>query len=397
LRARSFPLSSVTDQPVDLNEFARGDGFLFVRDGIGFAGHGISATTTAQNARMVLEDVFHETSDAPVGVGPLMFGSIPFNQDSPSEFILPAVTLAKTAHGETWVTVIDDAPLPPWHIGNPTPTHASFSVHEGVPVTTYLSAVDTARRAVQHGEITKAVIARDVFVESNMPIDIHAVLLRLRASFGSSYRFSFDGFIGASPELLVAIDGDEITSHPLAGTTPRTGDPVTDRLLADKLLASSKNQIEHRVVINMVHDTLLPHCSYLDWEAEPSIVQVANVAHLGTQMIGKLSEPRLHVLDAALALSPTPALGGFPRDKALALIARCEGLDRGRYGGAVGWFDQHGNGTFAVAIRCAQLNGDRTIARLFAGGGIVADSEPLDELAETQAKLQAMLAALIRP
>ena len=230
-----------------------------------------------------------------------------------------------------------------------------------------------------------------------MPIDVHAVLLRLRASFGSSYRFSLDGFIGASPELLVAIDGDEITSHPLAGTTPRTGDPDTDRSLADKLLASAKNQIEHRVVINMVHDTLLPHCSYLDWEAEPSIVQVANVAHLGTQMIGKLSEPRLHVLDAALALSPTPALGGFPRDNALALIAQCEGMNRGRYGGAVGWFDQHGNGTFAVAIRCAQLNKDRTIARLFAGGGIVADSEPLDELAETQAKLQAMLAALIRP
>ena len=397
MRARSFPLSSVTDQPVDLNDFARGDGLLFVRDGIGFAGHGISATATAQNARMVLEDVFHETSDAPVGVGPLMFGSIPFDHDTPSEFIIPTVTLAKTTNGETWVTVIDDAPLPPWRTGSPTPSHASFSVHEGVPVTTYLNAVDTARQAVQHGEITKAVIARDVFVESNTPIDVHAVLLRLRASFGSSYRFSFDGFIGASPELLVAIDGDEITSHPLAGTTPRTGDPDTDRLLADKLLASSKNQIEHRVVINMVHDTLLPHCSYLDWEAEPSIVQVANVAHLGTQMIGKLSEPRLHVLDAALALSPTPALGGFPRDEALALIAQCEGMDRGRYGGTVGWFDQQGNGTFAVAIRCAQLNEDRTIARLFAGGGIVADSEPLDELAETQAKLQAMLAALIRP
>ena len=113
MRARSFPLSSVTDQSVDLNDFARGDGFLFVRDGIGFAGHGISASATAQDARSVLQNVIHETSDAPVGIGPLMFGSIPFDHDTPSEFIIPTVTLAKTASGETWVTVIGDAQLPP--------------------------------------------------------------------------------------------------------------------------------------------------------------------------------------------------------------------------------------------------------------------------------------------
>ena len=147
----------------------------------------------------------------------------------------------------------------------------------------------------------------------------------------------------------------------------------------------------------MVHDTLLPHCSYLDWEAEPSVVQVANVQHLGTQLMGKLSEPHIHVLDAALALSPTPALGGFPRDKALQLIAQYEGMDRDKYGGAIGWFDARGNGVFAVAIRCAQFNDSRTQARLFAGGGIVADSDPQEEFAETQAKLQAMLAAITRP
>jgi menaquinone-specific isochorismate synthase len=395
LRARSFLLSTITDLPVDLNHLARGDGFLFVRDGVGFAGRGVSATANAQQARSILQRVVHETPDTPIGVGPLMFGSIPFDQSQQSEFILPTVTFCKTRTGETWVTVIDNAPIPPLVDVAPIPNNAHFEIHNGVAVETYIAAVDTARAAVRNGELTKAVIARDVFVESDTPIDIHAVLLRLRSSFGTSYRYSFDGFIGASPELLVDVHDDEITSHPLAGTTPRTGDPEQDAALAKQLLASAKNQIEHRVVIDMVHDTLLPHCSYLDWEAEPSVVQVANVQHLGTQLVGKLSEPRLHVLDAALALSPTPALGGFPRETALALIAQCEGMDRGRYGGAVGWFDQHGNGTFAVAIRCAQLNEDRTVARLFAGGGIVADSEPLDELAETQAKLQAMLAALI--
>jgi isochorismate synthase EntC len=151
------------------------------------------------------------------------------------------------------------------------------------------------------------------------------------------------------------------------------------------------------VVIDAVHDTLLPWCSYLDWEPEASIVAVANVQHLGTHMSGKLSEPYLHILDAVYALSPTPALGGHPRREALQLIAEVEGMSRGRYGGAVGWMDHHGNGTWAVTIRCAEFNAGRTTARLYAGGGIVADSEPMSELAETQAKLQAMLAAIIRP
>ena len=164
---------------------------------------------------------------------------------------------------------------------------------------------------------------------------------------------------GASPELLVEIRGSEIFSHPLAGTTPRTGDPATDDALAADLLASPKNQIEHRVVIDMVHDTLLPHCSYLDWEPEPTVVKVANVQHLGTRLQGALSNPRLHVLDAAEMLCPTPALGGFPRDEALALIARHEGMDRGRYGGAIGWFDASGDGAFAVTIRCAEFDADR--------------------------------------
>jgi menaquinone-specific isochorismate synthase len=147
----------------------------------------------------------------------------------------------------------------------------------------------------------------------------------------------------------------------------------------------------------MVHDTLLPHCSYLDWQPEPEVIAVANVQHLGTSIEGRLSAPLASVIDLVHLLSPTPALGGHPRDAALRLISENEGLDRGRYGGAVGWVDANGNGTWAVAIRCAQLSSDRRTAHLFAGGGIVADSEPYAELAETQAKFQAMLAAIIRP
>jgi menaquinone-specific isochorismate synthase len=188
-----------------------------------------------------------------------------------------------------------------------------------------------------------------------------------------------------------------VSSNPLAGTTPRTGDPVTDARLAAELRASEKNQIEHRVVIDMVHDTLLPWCSYLDWQPEPEVVAVANVQHLGTRIEGKLSLPLPHVVQLMQALSPTPALGGHPRAAALALLAQHERLDRGRYGGSVGWCDRHGNGTWAVTIRCAEVSADRLVARLFAGGGIVAQSDPQAELAETQAKFQAMLAAIVRP
>ncbi|MEY4025808.1 MAG: hypothetical protein RL438_1321 [Actinomycetota bacterium] len=394
MKATSFPLAHITEREIDLNDVAGSNGFLFVREGIGFAAIGISARAHAAEARELLSAIEYSSPDALIGVGPIMFGSIPFDTTREADFVLPTVTFCKTREGETWVTVIDDAQIPEINVDATESSTAHFDVRDGVSLSTYIAAVEAARNAVRSGSLTKAVIARDVFVNSDVPIDIHQLLLRLRSSFGTSYRYSFDGFVGASPELLVAIHDDEITSHPLAGTTPRTGDAQQDALLAKQLLNSTKNQIEHRVVIDMVHDTLLPHCSYLDWEAEPSVVQVANVQHLGTQLVGKLSEPRMHVLDAALSLSPTPALGGFPREQALQLIAQFEGMNRDKYGGAIGWFDSRGNGVFAVAIRCAQFNDSRTQARLFAGGGIVADSDPQEELAETKAKLQAMLAAV---
>jgi isochorismate synthase len=331
------------------------------------------------------------------GVHPVAIGVVPFEPGSHCELVIPAVTVGKAVDGRRWITTIDDARADLAGGPRPTPQAQEFSVRPLTPVDRYLAAVATARDAVRDGSLTKAVIAREVEISSPEPIDVHAVLLRLKAMFGRSHRYSVDGFIGASPELLIDVHGNAVRSHPLAGTTPRTGDPDTDRRAADELLASEKNQIEHRVVIDMIHDALLPWCSYLDWEPEPSIVTVANVQHLGTAMEGHLSDPRPNVLELVTALSPTPALGGFPRAEALQLIAATEGFTRGRYGGAVGWVDAAGDGTWAVAIRCAELSDDRRTARLVAGGGIVADSEPLAELAETQAKLQAMLSAIVRP
>jgi menaquinone-specific isochorismate synthase len=394
---------------VDLNHVAGSDGILFVRDGIGLAAQGVVARVGVDDVMEVLASIDTVDHVGEPGCGPVAIGAIPFRPGDPAELVIPELVVGKGPDGHRWVTrvrhvstaptgsafddqmfVVRQHPVPP-------PVAGSFEVAPGADVNGYLDAVRSARAAVRSGAIAKVVIAREVVVRSREPFDVHAVLLRLRASFGSSYRYSIDGFIGASPELLVSRHGDVVRSHPLAGTTARTGDPTTDARLAAQLIASMKDQLEHRVVIDEVHDSLLPWCSYLDWEPEPSIVTVANVQHLGTLIEGRLSHPCPSVLELATTLSPTPALGGFPRRAALEAIERLENLDRGRYGGTVGWVDRHGQGTWAVSIRCALLSDDRRTAHLFAGGGIVGDSDPLAELSETQAKLQAMLSALVRP
>ncbi len=391
------------DLAPDLTDVARGDGVLFVRDGVGVAGRGVAARVAPDDAATFLDGIEHvvegaDATDAGPGVGPLAVGWVPYEPGGAGEMIVPEVIVRVGPDGRSWMTTIDGAGpgqlVPP---SAPQPSATSYSIAPVTPIPQYLNAVERVRDAVRSGWLTKAVIAREIEVTAGQPIDLHGVLRRLESSFGSSYRYSVDGFVGASPELLVEIDGRTVRSHPLAGTAPRTGDLDRDRRIAEHLLASTKDQVEHRVVIDVIHDTLLPWCSYLDWEPEPSIITVANVQHLGTQMEGRLSAPPPTVLELVRALTPTPALGGHPRETALRMIAEVEGVERGRYGGAVGWTDAHGNGTWAVAIRCAELSEDRCRARLWAGGGIVADSDPLTELAETQAKFQAMLSALIRP
>jgi isochorismate synthase EntC len=181
----------------------------------------------------------------------------------------------------------------------------------------------------------------------------------------------------------------------MAGTVARSGDPEADRRLAAGLLASGKEREEHQYVVDAVASGLRPFCSTVSVPDEPSVVSFRNVSHLGTRVEGRLVAPAASALELALALHPTPAVAGTPTDEALAYIEAVERLDRGRYAGPVGWVDGDGNGEFAVGIRSAELAG--STARLFAGVGIVADSEPAAELAETQLKLQALLAAVVRP
>lgn len=390
---------------IDLNNVCRSDGMLFVRESIGYAGRNVIFTGNESEMSQLLASIYPLVNTSG---GPVAFGLVPFHPNEDATFYLPSLQVATHHDGTQSATLIGEkesdvseeniyATIRETNGLPPRPSTNSFRVSPRMDVDEYLSTVKLARDSIRAGELQKVVIARDIEIEAQNPIDVHGVLQRLRASFGSSYRYSVGNMIGASPELLVQVEGRTIRSHPLAGTAPRTGDPDTDVLLATELIESTKNQLEHRLVVDMVRDTLLPHCSFLDWEAEPSIVTVANVQHLGTAVEGALTEPAPSAMTFVKMLCPTPALGGHPSAQAIAFIDEHERMNRGFYGGAVGVMNAAGDGTFAVTIRCAQLSDDRRIARLFAGGGIVAESDPYSELAETQAKFQAMLSAIVRP
>jgi isochorismate synthase len=269
-----------------------------------------------------------------------------------------------------------------------------LTVETARPAQAWCDAVAEATRRIRAGDLDKVVLAREITVQADQPFPIATIIRRLGRVFPGCWVTAVDGVVGASPELLVSRLGSTVRSHPLAGTAPRGGDPSSDARLAASLLASAKNRGEHQITIDEVHETLLPWCSYLDSEAEPSIVPVANVQHLGTAVEGHLSDPAPSVLELVRALHPTPAVCGRPRVPALALIDELEALDRASYAGPVGWVDADGNGEWAVGIRSAAIDG--STARVRAGNGIVADSEPAKELAETQAKLQAILGVLIR-
>ena len=387
------------DHDVDLLTVAGADGVLIARDGLGLAGRGTALEIDVADVGEAQAALAAMTVDDEVGgpgTGPVAFGAWPFLPGPGRRLRVPSVIVGRDDRGSRWVTTVGDVdPTPVLCDEEPTPVLPErVTVRATQPADDWCAAVVAGRDAVRTGELRKVVLARELVVESDRPFDRRGVLRRLTAAFPGCVLAAVDGFVCASPETLVARHGDVVRSHPLAGTAPRGGDPATDARLAAGLLASAKDRAEHQVTIDFVHQTLLPWCSYLDEEAEPSVVGVANVQHLGTMVEGRLSDPAPSVLELVEALHPTPAVGGDPRDAAIALIARLETGDRGRYAGPVGWVDGSGNGSWAVGIRSAELTG--TSARLWAGVGIVADSDPVAELDETRAKLQAMLGTLVR-
>ncbi|MFI1993509.1 isochorismate synthase [Actinoplanes sp. NPDC020271] len=260
----------------------------------------------------------------------------------------------------------------------------------------YRDAVARAVTEIRDGRYTKVVLARSLHAEVS-GFDPAPVVRALAGRDPGGYTFAVDlgagrTLFGASPELLVARHGRTVTANPLAGSAARSADPVEDRRRAATLLASAKDRHEHAFVSEQVAGVLRRYCSSLGVPAEPSLVATATMWHLSTVISGEIADPAVSALELATALHPTPAVCGTPTPAAREAIGRLEAFDRGFYTGMVGWVDAAGDGEWAVTIRCATAG--PTGIDIYAGAGVVADSDPGAELAETTAKLGTLLGAL---
>jgi menaquinone-specific isochorismate synthase len=366
------------------------------------------------------------------GSGPIAFGSFTFDASSDeSVLVVPRVVLGRDGRGQAWRTVLsrgdsisrgDDPQRPPRFWGDPSPQPplggdkspraplaaqttlapqadlapiGPLDWREGsLPGPRWEEAVAEAVAAIKAGGLRKVVLARDLFATAAEPIDVRVLLHRLAARYPDCFTFACDGMVGATPELLVRRADRQVSALVLGGTAPRGGDAAQDEALGSELLASAKNNEEHAYAVASIRDALGPLCDALEVEARPGLLKFPNLQHLGTQVRGTLadSEKPKSALALAAAVHPPAAVCGTPASAALELIRELEHMDRQRYAGPVGWVDADGNGEWGIALRCAQLSG-RT-ARLFAGCGIVAGSEPAAELAETLVKFQPMRGAL---
>ena len=323
------------------------------------------------------------------GVARMILGALPFDVTQPAALITP-VTVRRTATLPDWPT----RPLPGVRISTTVPEPDE-----------HRARIATALQQLRDPDspLHKVVLARALHLEADAPLDV-ATLVRRLADDASAMTYFVDlsaaggrhagtALVGASPELLVARRGDVVTCRPFAGSAPRSTDPATDRANGAALADSAKDLHEHRLVVEQMRAALQPLCTDLDIAPTPELSRTSAVWHLNTPITGRLRERSVTALDLAIALHPTAAVGGVPTADAVRLIADVEG-DRGFYAGAVGWCDDTGDGTWVVSIRCAELSADRLDAHARSGGGIVAESDPDDEVAETNTKFRTILSAL---
>jgi menaquinone-specific isochorismate synthase len=245
---------------------------------------------------------------------------------------------------------------------------------------------------IESGDLDKVVLARDLIIDTSTEIDVRYILRQLSRTFNDCWTYYVDGLVGATPEMLVRKRGVNVISRVLAGTIAQSRDQEQNAQLQAKLLASDKDQQEHDYAVESVAAALALHCTDLNIPNAPTILRLANVAHLSTEITAVVADDSPALLLAG-SLHPTAAVCGTPTERARNLIAEIEGMDRGRYAGPVGWIDGKGDGDLGLAIRCAQVSG-KTL-RLFAGCGVVAGSTAELELAESESKFKAILNALI--
>jgi isochorismate synthase len=373
--------------------------------------------------RALAAEALCDDPDGPPGSGLACFGGFAFADDggrtaawegfAPASMIVPEASLARR-DGRCWMTVnlevcaddtadervesaqqrlgrLREGALP---LLDPAPS-GRYAVESPIPPSHYEEAVARAVERITRGELEKIVLAREVEVHAPSAYDPAALLGVLREAFPSCFTFAVGRgeatFLAASPELLIRREGARASTVALAGSTRRSADPAVDDHLGERLLRSDKDLGENAIVARRIARALAPRSLWVIVAPEPSLVRVANIQHLARAIRAQLSEP-LSAIELAGMLHPTPAVGGEPRERAETLIPALEGLDRGWYAGAVGWADQTGDGEFCVALRCALLR-DR-VARCYAGCGVVRDSEPAAELAESEIKLGALLPLL---
>lgn len=394
LTARTFPLHAVPDL---LDYYDPAAGFYLEHRGGGVVGVGQAArievapgpdhvSRIATSARALLSSIRAERDAVPV-----LVGALPFDGSGGCALVVPALCVVRRGD-RAWLVEVGRAgtalPEQTPHEPPPEPWDTLRIEPDGAPAD-YVAAVRRARERIAAGELRKVVLARTVVARSDHPFDVPALLERLRRTEPDAFVFAADGFIGASPELLVERWGSRARAVPLAGTAARRGD---DDEVARALLASDKDREEHRITVEAVRAALADVCETVEAAAEPHAVRTSAVWHLATEVRGTLRATHEDALALAALLHPTPAVCGTPREEALALIGELEPRPRGLYAGTVGWMDARGDGEWAVSLRCADVRGSR--ARLYAGAGIVAASDPDSELAETDAKLAALLDAL---
>ena len=292
---------------------------------------------------------------------------------------------------ESRVGELHERPLP---LLDPAPT-GRYRVASAMPPEHYEAAVARATELIADGKLEKIVLAREVQAHAPQAYDPAAVLGVLRDAFPACFCFCVGRgdatLIAASPELLVRREGHRVSTLALAGSTRRSADPAVDDHLGEQMLRDESYREEHAIVARRIERTLRDHAVWVAAAPEPELVKIANIQHLATPIRAQLADP-IDALELAGLMHPTPAVGGEPRDVATPLIPALEGLDRGWYAGPVGWTDATGDGEFCVALRCALLRGN--VARCYAGNGIVRNSNPQAELAETEVKLQALLPLL---
>lgn len=316
---------------------------------------------------------------------PILVGAIPFDVTQPAALFIPESHQRFNRADLQAALPAAQAPLPQVRRRAAVPEHDVFT-----------AMVAQAVAATQRGELDKVVLSRLMDIVTEQSVDIPALMQRIVAQNPNSYHFHLPlpqggSLVGASPELMLRKEGRDFSSCPLAGSARRDADAQRDRAAGDALMQSAKDRHEHKLVTDAMREVLHPRSRLLSVPAAPSLLTTATLWHLATQIDGEALDERENALSLACLLHPTPALSGFPHKRAQQLIQTLEPFDRQLFGGIVGWCDEQGNGEWVVTIRCGTVHGARV--RLFAGAGIVADSQPESEWRETGVKLDTMLRA----